>query len=441
MNSEVSNSSEHHILQRLPNLQRSPHAHLKASWPSRPLRAIAEVSLGRQRSPDRAEGPNMVRYLRAANVKDGYLDLSDVKEMDFTPAEQAVFSLRPGDVLVTEGAGSLAAVGASAVWNGEFGGTVCFQNTLLRLRPRPGNESRYLMWWARHAYASGLFASVAAGANIYHLGADTIRQLPATIPEPRQQRAIANYLDAEISAMDSLLLKKRRLTQLLEEQVDSAILELIGRSALVDGSHQNVRALPTRRLLVKLDRRSEVNAPVVTAFRDGQVTARAFRRSEGFTESWMETARTQGVLRRDVVIHGLDGFAGAIGVAEAGGICSPVYHVCTPTGGGDADFYGRMLRLLAVTGYLGNFATSTRERAVDFRNWDLFGRIPLPVVETAQQRLIGQQIRRVARVRARVSRSEALIDERRHAVITAAVTGQLEIPGLPPDATRGSMRV
>jgi type I restriction enzyme S subunit len=57
----------------------------------------------------------MVPYLRAANIKDGYLDLSDIKEMNFTPDEQRVFSLNPGDVLVSEGAGSLQAVGASAV--------------------------------------------------------------------------------------------------------------------------------------------------------------------------------------------------------------------------------------------------------------------------------------------------------------------------------------
>jgi type I restriction enzyme S subunit len=48
----------------------------------------------------------MVPYLRAANVKDGTLDLSDVKTMNFTPDEQRLFSLQPGDVLVTEGSGA-----------------------------------------------------------------------------------------------------------------------------------------------------------------------------------------------------------------------------------------------------------------------------------------------------------------------------------------------
>ncbi len=108
----------------------------------------------------------MVPYLRAANVKDGFLDLSDVKSMDFDPSEQSIFGLRPGDVLVTEGAGSLAAVGASAVFGGEIEGVVCFQNTLLRLRPRTGTDARYLMWWARHAYGSGLLASIVVSRDV-----------------------------------------------------------------------------------------------------------------------------------------------------------------------------------------------------------------------------------------------------------------------------------
>jgi type I restriction enzyme S subunit len=42
----------------------------------------------------------MVKYLRAANVKDGELDLNDVKAMNFSPEEQKLFQLLPGDVLI-----------------------------------------------------------------------------------------------------------------------------------------------------------------------------------------------------------------------------------------------------------------------------------------------------------------------------------------------------
>ncbi len=42
------------------------------TWRRTTLRAVAEVALGRQRSPQHADGPHMVRYLRAANVKDAF---------------------------------------------------------------------------------------------------------------------------------------------------------------------------------------------------------------------------------------------------------------------------------------------------------------------------------------------------------------------------------
>lgn len=261
------------------------------------------------------------------------------------------------------------------------------------------------------------------------VGKEDFGQLPILVPPMAIQRAIADYLDAEIAAMDAVLGRKLKMIRLLQEQIDSVILQFIGASPLVRSDPQ-LAARPMRRMLAKLDRLPEPEGRVVTAFRDGQVTARTLRRAEGFTESWTDGARVQGVCRDDVVVHGLDGFAGAIGISEADGVCSPIYHVCAPLDGGDPHFYGQMLRLLATTGYLGNFATSTRERAVDFRNWDLFGRIPLPVVDVGEQRKIGDRIRRLAPIRASVGRSEGLLLERREAIITAAVAGQIEIPGV-----------
>lgn len=190
---------------------------------TRPLRAMAQVALGRQRSPEHAVGPHMVRYLRAANVKDGVLDLEDVMSMNFTPSEQVTFALQPGDVLITEGAGSLTAVGANAVWRGELDETVCFQNTLLRLRPRPGNDARFLSWWARYAYESGLLAAIATGANIYHLGAARVRTLRAWIPDIETQREIADLLDAETTRIESLIRGKRRMIELLLERRQTLI--------------------------------------------------------------------------------------------------------------------------------------------------------------------------------------------------------------------------
>jgi type I restriction enzyme, S subunit len=200
------------------------------NWPIRPLRALADVALGRQRAPQHEQGPHLMPYLRAANVSDGRLNLDDVKEMNFTPSEQLVFALRPGDVLVTEGSGSLGTVGASAVWGGEIPGTVCFQNTLLRVRPKDGRtDPRFLAWWSRATFADGIYASIASGANIFHISAERVRALPLHCPTLDEQRRIADFLDAETARIDGLAsIQRQARTVLLERRAANVFAAVTG---------------------------------------------------------------------------------------------------------------------------------------------------------------------------------------------------------------------
>lgn len=163
------------------------------SAPSMPAGEFFSVTMGRQRSPKHATGAHVVPYLRAANVKDGHLDLGDVKMMNFNPKEQAKFALQQGDVLVTEGCGSLKQLGASAVWSRELSGPVCFQNTLLRVRARPGlSERGYAYQWARYCFESGVFADIASGTNIFHIGSERTATIPvATVPIEEQQSLVS----------------------------------------------------------------------------------------------------------------------------------------------------------------------------------------------------------------------------------------------------------
>jgi hypothetical protein len=178
-----------------------------------PLANLAEVRLGRQRSPQSESGDYMTRYLRSANVVDGEIDLTDVKEMNFEPAARAIFLLRPGDVLVTEGAGSPDAVGASAVWDGREDG-LCFQNTLVRLRPRTSEVAHdYLGWWARTSHRSGAMRTWATGANILHIGAEGLKRMPIpAVDWPAQQAVVRQCEEIDTAS--------RRLAGALETSVE-----------------------------------------------------------------------------------------------------------------------------------------------------------------------------------------------------------------------------
>ena len=65
-------------------------------WEIVPVRAVGEVRLGRQRAPQHQSGQFTMPYLRVANVFDGWIDFSDVSQMDFTPKERAIYGLHRG---------------------------------------------------------------------------------------------------------------------------------------------------------------------------------------------------------------------------------------------------------------------------------------------------------------------------------------------------------
>ncbi|MFX0573122.1 restriction endonuclease subunit S [Nocardia nepalensis] len=167
------------------------------------LDTVAEVTIGRQRSPKHQDGEHMTPYLRSANVKDGRLDLSDVLAMNFSPSAKAVFTLEYGDVLISEGSASEQQVGASAVWHDELPSPVCFQNTLIRLRAQPhGYNAEFLYHWARWAHKSGLLSSIASGTNIKHIGSQRLAAVPVPVFTAEEQRQWCDLLDS-LQAVES----------------------------------------------------------------------------------------------------------------------------------------------------------------------------------------------------------------------------------------------
>lgn len=138
-------------------------------------------------------------YLRVANVFDGFIDFSDVLEMNFTPAEQATFSLEPGDILLNEGQ-SLELVGRCAVYNGEPG-AFCFQNTLIRFRPNPGQtDHRFARTVFKRCLDTRRFVQIAKQTtSVAHLGSDRFAKLPFPLPPLDEQQRIA-VLVAQVEA-------------------------------------------------------------------------------------------------------------------------------------------------------------------------------------------------------------------------------------------------
>ena len=189
-------------------------------------------------------------------------------------------------------------------------------------------------------------------------------------------------------------------------------------------------------LFRKMDRPIQDAGEVVTCFRDGVVTLRKNRRVHGFTESLKEIGY-QGIRRGDLVIHGMDAFAGAIGVADSDGKGTPVYSVCEPRPTANARYYAYTLREMARSQWIQALAKGIRERSTDFR-FDGFGSqsVPLPPLleQAAIVRFLDHVDRRIRRYIRAKQKLITLLEEQKQAIIHQAVTGQVDVrtgPALP----------
>ncbi|WP_334133995.1 restriction endonuclease subunit S [Acinetobacter schindleri] len=187
-------------------------------------------------------------------------------------------------------------------------------------------------------------------------------------------------------------------------------------------------------IFLKADRPTRPNDGIVTCFRDGEVTLRSNRRTDGFTNALKEHGY-QGIRKDDLVIHAMDAFAGAIGVSDSEGKSTPVYSACIPRIKNRINvyYYAYYLRNLALAGFIESLAKGIRERSTDFRFADFAELLlPFPKLED-QERIVAFLNQKTSEIDQAIAIKEqqiALLNERKQIVIQKAVTQGLE-PNVP----------
>ena len=167
---------------------------------------------------------------------------------------------------------------------------------------------------------------------------------------------------------------------------------------------------------------------VVTCFRDGIVTLRKNRREEGFTNSIQEHGYQQ-IRPGDLVVHEMDGFAGAIGISDSKGKSTPVYTVIEPDERADLGYVAYLLREMSRSGKIESLARSIRERTTDFR-WNMWSVINFPFPPVQEQKLISRYLdKKTSQIDSLISKIEKkieLLKEQRTSLINQYVTKGLD---------------
>jgi type I restriction enzyme S subunit len=172
---------------------------LPSSWAWATVRGVGAVQLGRQRAPQHHTGENMRPYLRVANVFEDRIDFTDVKEMNFTPAEFQTYELKPGDILLNEGQ-TPDLLGRPAMWRGEFKG-YCFQNTLLRFQVRAPMSAEFCLLVFRHyLHAKRFKRESQITTNIAHLSSGRFVTIEFPVPPLDEQTEIVRRVSEGLAA-------------------------------------------------------------------------------------------------------------------------------------------------------------------------------------------------------------------------------------------------
>lgn len=282
----------------------------------------------------------------------------------------------------------------------------------------------------------------AHGSTMTHLTNNMFGGFRVELPPVDEQRAIASFLNRETARIDDLVAKKQRLIELLQEQrsaiITSAATKGLDQSVpMKDSGVEWLGEIPEHWEVEKGKHlfRALSDAPiegdgVVTAYRDGEVTLRENRRTEGYTFAIQEVGY-QRVRYGNLVINGMDAFAGAIGVSDSTGKCTPEYLVLEPVNRTmNSCFFANALRLMAKRGFILVVCNAVRERAPRFR-LPQFQDILLPVPPVDEQHAIAQFIllecERIDPLINKVCEAITRLQELRSALISAAVSGKIDV--------------
>lgn len=321
----------------------------------------------------------------------------------------------------------------------DYDGSVSLINTILA----PLNEMN-------PGYYDWLFHTVQFGDEFYKFGHGIVDDLwttgwqemkKITIPTPplSEQKRIADFLDAKCAEIDALTADIQAQIDTLEQYKRSVITETVTKglnpnAEMKDSGIQWIGNMPAhwdvvrgKYILHYMQKPVREDDGVITCFRDGEVTLRSNRREEGFTMSDKEIGY-QGIDVGDLVVHGMDGFAGSIGISDSRGKASPVLNVL------DTDQCKRYimyyLRSMAYSDVFLALATGIRVRSCDLR-WNKLAELSYPVPPLDEQNAIVKHIDSV------LSKAEAVIadkkaqlatlDEYKKSLIFEYVTGKKEV--------------
>ncbi len=303
--------------------------------------------------------------------------------------------------------------------------------------------ARFLQWWLYINYET--IRNLSGGEQRDGLNLELVGDIPCPKPDFKTQHRIADYLDRETARIDALVAAKQRALNLLAEKRKVVIAEAVTRG--LDRSvplresgvawlgkipaHWEMKRMKYLFRLVVETAPENNDYELLSLYTDIGVKPRRELEDRGNKAS--TTDNYWIVQKGDLIVNKLLAWMGAFGVSEYEGVTSPAYDILRPITNIEPFYYHYLFRC-------GVCQLEIKKRSygiMDMRlrlYFDRFGDMYVPVPAAAEQHAIVDHItRETAKIDALVAATERSIDllnERRAALISAAVTGQIPLEAM-----------
>lgn len=394
------------------------------TWPTAPLKRVAEINraaLSEDTDPDR-----VIQYIDISAVGRGRL-VSDPQSMRFGDAPSRARRLvAPGDTIVSTVRTYLRAV----VTVCESTDDLVVSTGFAVVSPGEGMDPGFLSWYLQSDTFVEEVVGRSNGVSYPAIAASDMGRIHVRLPSWAEQRVIADFLDTETARIDALITKKRRMIELLEQR----------EVALVEERVQALRSdQPSRRLkylVSEVDERlGDDDAPELlsVSIHLGVVPRAAMTDDPPRAD---DLASYKWCLLGDIALNRMRAFQGGVGVAGQAGIVSPDYIVLRVGPRVMPEFLHHVFRSRWFVGEMtrrlrGIGSTDQGNVRTPRINWGELGSIEIPVPSTTQQRRVSigleDAMTKSRVVVGRISIQLQRMKEHRQALITAAVTGELDI--------------
>ncbi|MDD3762399.1 MAG: restriction endonuclease subunit S [Nevskiales bacterium] len=397
------------------------------------------VELGKMLDTSKITGEYLTPYLRNVDVQWGRVNLKDLPSMDISPSEHERFTVREGDLLVCEG----GEVGRAAVVR-YLPTPVGFQKALHRLRASSADESPHYMFHVfRWATSAGAFAGEGQ-STIAHLTGEQLRKYRFPKPSVEEQTAIAAFLDRETAKIDALVAEQEKLIALLKEKRQAVISHAVTKGLNPDAPMKPsgiewLGDVPAHwevtRLAALFREASDVgreDLPILSvSIHDGvsdkELDADEMDRKVTRSE---DRSKYKAVHPGDLAYNMMRAWQGGFGAVTVAGQVSPAYVVARPIREVITPFIEQVLRAPRAVEEMRRHSRGI----TDFRlrlYWEEFKNIVVALPDVTEQEhilaTIAAQTDRFSGLVSEAERAINLLKERRSALTSAAVTGQIDV--------------